>query len=194
MAKKYLYLDTATGRQEADDGPAGGGPLAVYTAANQSAISADGIFTSDYDVYIVEAWDLVSQNDATTLFWGWRSAGSDVTGGTAYSTVDLQYPTNNSTTTAFSAANAHPLCIPNQWGNDANERGRFTLKIYPRTTSRKTVRMDVMYDDSAVNVPVHVEGMSYLANNTVMDGFKLFFGAGNIVSGTVTISGVKKTV
>lgn len=25
MAKKYVYLDTATGRQEADDGPAGGG-------------------------------------------------------------------------------------------------------------------------------------------------------------------------
>lgn len=38
MAKKYLYLDTATGRQEADDGPAaGGGKIVAVKHASSNA-------------------------------------------------------------------------------------------------------------------------------------------------------------
>ncbi len=44
MAKKYLYLDTATGRQEADDGPAAGGLANIaetlHTASPNNTVNA----------------------------------------------------------------------------------------------------------------------------------------------------------
>ena len=39
MGKKYIYLDTATGRQEADDGPVSAGGRYAVKASNQSTSS-----------------------------------------------------------------------------------------------------------------------------------------------------------
>lgn len=159
----------------------------------QSSVIFESKFDSTYDEYQVRFDDVVSASDAVTFLMGWRDGTSDVTGGTAYTMVDLQYPTNNSTTTSVSAANMHPLSLNNQWGNDTNEKGYGHVTLWPRTTSRKRVILDVNYDDSSVNVPVHIEGMSYLDTNTVMEGCKFQFSTGNISSGNFALFGRKKS-
>ena len=197
MAKKYVYVDTATGRQEADDGPPGGAGSgwtlisAQEVTSAQAAVTFDGVFSDTYDHYEIRLFDVKAVNNNETLRFFWRDGTTDVTTGT--SGVAHNYWGSSIFTESISYASGHILSLGSRVGNGTGQFINGFAALQPRSAGTKTVTFETKwYDTAAGGNYATLRGSSHTISNDAYEGIKFEFVSGNIASGRFAVYGLTK--
>ena len=123
MAKKYKFIETTTGREGADDGPAGGSPVFVELTSDWSTsdnttlqdITGLAVAMAANTDYRVEAYLIYSTTATAT--------GSELgaTGPASPTRVNLQgFITNTATATSNNVASAYGSIVANNNGSTSD--------------------------------------------------------------------------
>ncbi len=170
--------------------------LATSTSASTTSFTFDGVFTSDYDFYFMDYYDVDQDVNNASLYWTWRNGGSDMTGSYFRS---LFYGMLDST--VFSgfgiASNTEYTSNDNQLkGPEATVTGgglQGTTWLIPQTENRKLSKNlnQHLYSDSGT-ARSHFNVMGWLHDtSTKADGIRVFPQSDNM-SGTFRIYGLSK--
>ena len=170
--------------------------LATSTSASTTSFTFDGVFTSDYDFYFMDYYDVDQDVNNANLYWTWRNGGSDMTGSYFRS---LFYGMLDST--AFSgygiASNTEYTSNDNQLkGPEGTVTGgglQGTAWLLPQTANRKLSKTSSqhLYNVSGTASPQwHTMGWLH-DTSTKADGIRIFPQSDNM-SGTFRIYGLNK--
>ena len=170
--------------------------LATSTSASTTSFTFDGVFTSDYDFYFMDYYDVDQDVDNASVYWIWRNGGSDMTG-TYYRSLFYGMP--NSTVFngyGFGSDTAYTSNDAQLKGGEANVTGggaHGMSWLLPQTANRKLSKNlnQHLYSDGGV-ARTHFNVMGWLLDTaTKADGLRIYPQSDNM-SGTIRIYGLSK--
>lgn len=172
--------------------PAGGSwtYLSSVTASNSATVDVETTFSSTYDMYAIVVTGFRSQNDGVDLRGRYKISGSYATAN--YQTFAMYA---NSSTQTFSGSNgtgAFELVINVGFGTDKN----CNLVLYLSSPSSTSLSKVLMGQGAAITNSGHASQNLISGFNTstsAVEGFRFYFSAGNIVSGTARLYGIKNS-
>lgn len=166
--------------------------LGSATAASSAQINVDNVVTSDYDVYKIEFDRLVPATNGATGEMILRSSSPSNIGGTykrgrRYVGINGSYFGFNENVTG---TNGFPF---ETQSNDAASFLDGEVKIKLKTNSAsKAVFMHWIDMSSFDGAFYESTGGGYNSNTTAVAGFGFAYTSGNVVSGTISVYGLKK--
>lgn len=177
----------------------GWSPLVVLTAANSANLSDTTHITSAYDLYRITLTNLSPFTNNSGLNMRITEDAGGTFPATSYvssicgtiGAADLTFRSESSTSAIrISGQNASFDGASNASAYGVN--GVLFFQNPNSTTSRKSVTGTTMWmSGNASRINVATVGGLYDADNTVVNGLQFFFSAGNILSGTIKIDGMK---
>lgn len=169
--------------------------LATSTSASTTSFTFDGVFTSDYDFYFMDYYNVDQDVNNASLYWIWRNGGSDMTGvyyrsllyGMVDSTVFGGY--GLASNTAYGSSNQFKGLEATVTGGGAQGMSW----LLPQTANRKLKKNLNNHLYSQSGTPrAHFNAMGWLHDtSTKADGLRIYPESSNM-SGTIRIYGLSK--
>jgi hypothetical protein len=170
--------------------------LTTYTASDDATLPMDGDFTSDYKTYIYVINQLVPVTTNVNLFMLYRQGDADQTGSNyKYQIVHGYYDGSTCAVGCYGGSNvAYAKITEGDGVNNLTEGCSGTIEIYnPLQTVARKYFMARMFSQRTAEdtIQQRFTGGLYDANNTALTGITLYFGSGNVNTGTVSVYGIK---
>tara|TARA_R100000234_G_scaffold33936_2_gene19994 strand:- start:207 stop:983 length:777 start_codon:yes stop_codon:yes gene_type:complete len=167
--------------------------LGQVTASDDSSVSLNGLFTSDYKIYKIFGREIVGASDNKALRCKWRNSGGLIS--SAYYNSHSGIYNNSSTNNAL---------LNRQWNGDhmniglngldqSNQYGMdFEMNIYdPQSSTRHKNHMGFTTHDVYDQTLIYSYTFGgYLNNTGTMTGLDFYMDSGNI-NGIFTLYGIK---
>lgn len=155
--------------------------LATVSASNSATVDVEFAYNNTYDLYIIEAYDIVPASNSTDLMIRLKKGGSYLTGSVYSYRTDT--PTNISGATSITA-------LPNLDNDDVHESYLQVTLVRPFDTTRGTlISMQGGTDGSSLAAAYPV---GLCTTTGAVQGIRFYMSTGKMTSGTFKLYGVRK--